>query len=428
MSQRVPQRARQRKWRVIACLLLCLPAVVRADAVAPATARNDLVVAFRAAFAQGDGTTATRLAREILALDEQSRGPNDPSLVPDLLNVASAEAELGNTEQAEVAISRATALLAAQPAPNPAHTFARDIVLAKSYLQAGRNADAERECRQALKSAEGSTAVSIAQRSEAYSLLLKTQVGQRNFPKGNAIARDMLRAEREAYGSESPARVPGLYEAARWYRQSSQLPSEREVLAEALVLLEKAYGPDDPRLAYPLWTTGVSYLVGQNSQDEALSSLKRANALPLGVGPGALVEHAQIVASLGDYSIVFGDPAASGEHYSAAWKLIALSPELGAAVANQIFSRPVPLNVSMSDTPFRAVDVKRPGRGEITLGFTITAQGLVEDLRILDQQMDSSLLAPAVQAFRRARYRPRIVDGQPLATPEQQFKLQFSVQ
>lgn len=37
------------------------------------------------------------------------------------------------------------------------------------------------------------------------------------------------------------------------------LVKERDVLAAAVALLEQAYGPNDPRLAYPLWTTGMSY-------------------------------------------------------------------------------------------------------------------------------------------------------------------------
>ena len=65
-------------------------------------------------------------------------------------------------------------------------------------------------------------------------------------------------------------------------------------------------------------------------------------------------------------------------------------------------------------------------RGAITFTFTVTEQGLVDGLRIKEQDLNrNSLPTPIVQAFREARYRPRVVDGKPVATADQESR--FSV-
>ena len=382
-------------WTVLTCLLLLAPPLAWPETAVPASPRNALVTTFKAAFAQGDWTTAARTAREIPALDEQSY------------------------------IAPATALLGAQP--DPVQGFSRDLLLAKTYLQSGRFADAQRQCAQALKAVDGNPAVSIQQKSQAYLLMLAVARGTNDFRLGNDVAGDLLKAEQQALGREAPARVAGLYDAASWYRSSSQLVKERELLAGAVALLEKAYGPNDPRLAYPLWTTGMSYLVAHSSPEKSLAALERAIALPSAATPGDVVERAQILASRGDHSVVFGHLAASGADYAAAWKMIALDPRLGTAVANEIFARPLPLYVNIPVEAFSGVKGgTHNSRGEITFAFTVTEQGLVDGLRIKDQELDSnSLPTPTVQAFREARYRPRVVDGKPLATADQEFR--FSV-
>jgi len=306
-------------WTVLTFLLLLAPPLAWPETAVPASPRNALVTTFKAAFAQGDWTTAARTAREILALDEQSY------------------------------IARATALLGAQP--DPVQGFSRDLLLAKTYLQSGRFADAQRQCAQALKAVDGNPAVSIQQKSQAYLLMLAVARGTNDFRLGNDVAGDLLKAEQQGLGREAPARVAGLYDADSWYRSSSQLVKERELLADAVALLEKSYGPNDPRLAYPLWTTGMSYLVAHSSPEKSLAALERGIALPSAATAGDVVERAQILASRGDHSVVFGRLAASGADYAAAWKMIALDPRLGTAVANEIFARPLQLYVNSPSRP-----------------------------------------------------------------------------
>ncbi len=411
----------------LTCLVLFVATAVLPESPAPVDSRNALVTTFRAAFAQGDWTTAARTAREILALDEQTRGPTDPALVPVLLNVASAESELGNTAEAQNYIARATVLLGLRP--DPVQGFSRDLVLAKTYLKLGRFVDAQRQCRQALKAVDGNPAVSTSQKSQAYLLLLEVARRTGDFRLGNDVAGDMLKAEQQALGKDATARVTGLYDAASWYRSSSQLVQERDVLADAVALLEKAYGPNDPRLAYPLWTTGMSYLVGHSSPEKSLAAIERAIALPPATTTGDVVERAQMLASRGDHSVVFGDPAASGPDYTAAWKMIALDPRLGAAVANETFARPLRLYVNVPVEAFSGVKGgTHNSRGEITFAFTVTEQGLIDGLRIKDQELDrNSLPTPLVQAFREARYRPRVVDGKPVATADQEYRFRVGI-
>jgi TonB family protein len=55
--------------------------------------------------------------------------------------------------------------------------------------------------------------------------------------------------------------------------------------------------------------------------------------------------------------------------------------------------------------------------GEVTLAFTITAQGTVTDIRVLDTSGYPEMDARAVECARDWEYRPAVKDGVPVATP-----------
>lgn len=284
---------------------------------------------------------------------------------------------------------------------------------------------------------EENPAVGLSQRAGAYAVLFDSALGLRDFTRGNLAASEMVKSERAVLGESSPARASGLYQSANWYRRTSQLSRERKLLSEAIAILEKAYGVNDSRLACPLRLLATSHLVGHDNAKKSRAFLDRALDLPAGQDPDAQLERAMILASLGDHEIVFGDPTASGAYYSRAWRLAADHPLLGTAVANRLFATPLPLYVKVPSEPFRGSIVRSEymvagdyfADGAITFEFIVTAEGLVDELHIHDKDIELGILpTPIVKAFQNARYRPRVLDGQPVPTPDQQFSMEFIVE
>ena len=65
--------------------------------------------------------------------------------------------------------------------------------------------------------------------------------------------------------------------------------------------------------------------------------------------------------------------------------------------------------------------------GWVTLEFTVTEQGTVRDPVVVDSS--SSIFENAAkEAVQRFRYRPRVIDGEPVAVPGVQFRITFELE
>jgi len=62
----------------------------------------------------------------------------------------------------------------------------------------------------------------------------------------------------------------------------------------------------------------------------------------------------------------------------------------------------------------------------VVFGFTVTAEGMLEDI-VLRQNLGpvGAVPDPLAKALRKARYRPRIRGGTPVATPGHGYEVRF---
>jgi periplasmic protein TonB len=74
--------------------------------------------------------------------------------------------------------------------------------------------------------------------------------------------------------------------------------------------------------------------------------------------------------------------------------------------------------------PRRAEDLGL--EGFVLLEFTVTREGLVRDPRILESS-NPIFDRAAVEAVLRFRYRPRVIDGEPLEVPGVRFRITFQI-
>jgi periplasmic protein TonB len=74
--------------------------------------------------------------------------------------------------------------------------------------------------------------------------------------------------------------------------------------------------------------------------------------------------------------------------------------------------------------PRRAEDLRL--EGFVLLEFTVTRDGLVRDPRILESS-NPIFDRPAIDAVLRFRYRPRVIDGEPLEVPGVRFRITFQM-
>lgn len=65
--------------------------------------------------------------------------------------------------------------------------------------------------------------------------------------------------------------------------------------------------------------------------------------------------------------------------------------------------------------------------GFVVLGFDIAADGSTANIRVLDANPKRTFDAAARDAVKRWKYKPRMVDGKPVAVSNQQIRLDFSL-
>ena len=117
---------------------------------------------------------------------------------------------------------------------------------------------------------------------------------------------------------------------------------------------------------------------------------------------------------------VVGDPAELVISEFIAPKADPVGPATGHADGDLL-----PIVAISPDYPERAR--ARGIEGYVTLEFTVNARGRVVDARVIDAQPASIFNASALRAIERFRYRPRVVDGKPLAVKGVKTRLRFSL-
>lgn len=314
------------------------------------------------------------------------------------------------------------------PGLAPAADFATGLVALTARAEAGDSDAVLVEGRRLLREHRDDSAVSADARREVYRLLLAAARDKGSLRTGNTVAADLLKQERRTHGRDSAGRVPGLYLVAEWNRWAGRGAREREVLTEAVRLLELNHGPRDARLAPALTALAAACINDRAKAEEAAAALARARSLDYPSSRESLLARSDALATQGDWEVVFGDPAASRGWYEAAWRTLADSTLAGPREANQRFAVPRPLSVRIPAEPFRSLKGGQEhfATGRVSFGFTVTPEGQVEALRIREVLAPvESLPDPVLKAFKDARYRPRVLGGRPQATVDHGYVLRL---
>ena len=259
-----------------------------------------------------------------------------------------------------------------------------------------------------------------------------------------------MRLAETAYGRYDPRLIPILERGATWLERSGRFITARQTYARALEIARKAGGDKDPRMITPL--RGISrmyrleYVYGVEpigppvpvNSPQASGSVYGATTAPVTApAPGMLNDageealklalavleaHPDIAAAqrgdtlvdLGDWYMVAAKPRDAMRTYKEAWSALSAPGAKGTATLDapaQIIYRP-PSSSRRSPT----VDPEEYTEGFVEVQFVVTPEGRVKDPSVATTDVAESVGKSVVTAIRRARYRPRFVDGAPVLT------------
>lgn len=381
---------------------------------------------FKAAYTDGNWETARDWAGQLIEAKELEYGADAPELIVSLINRAAVDLEVKDWESAQENTQRGLAILAEQPQDNQQQHMALLLTSAKAKLGLRDEKKARDTLYEALRLNKKHKPADKWTEADIYQLLV--EVAKREFAHrdGNQATKNSLKARTKFFGDNRVQMATYHEEAARWYRWSSQYGEERKQHKQAIELLEAHYGKENVRLATPLMGVAETYMIPHKSPKKIETALHRAQALNYPDSAEATFIQARVLTNLADYHIVFDDPDRGIALYDEAWHLMANHAEMGAAVANQYFSATHRLYFNTPDKPAST------GKGSdyftegfVLLGFGVSRSGRLEDIKVLESkpvQMREKLF---IDAARKARYRPRIVDGEPVVTPDESFRLTY---
>lgn len=366
-------------------------------------------------------------AERLKQIEEQFGSDASEAILP-VIELASATVATGDIEAFTPLLARANALLNRYPEHDPSLRLAVLVLESDSLARQGRLRDSNDLLYKAQDLARSTTTIGLEEQANVLDRLAANEGRRGLVMRASAFNRDALKLREKLYGKDSLAFGSALLNAANWYRYSGDYSRERDLEEAALVIYKKHLGQRDAQLAIPLIRMATSYTAQHAKWQEAERLLQEAIGLEYTASRDDALTRAEALASLADLRVVFGKPEDSTTLYVDAWRAIANHPQLGAPFANAYFGKVRRLFTASPDVIANI--------GVISLKLTVTPVGTVADVRLVKNEVSrldarglydpsSEAGSAAWQAMRRSRYRPRVVDGVPVATPDTPFSTEF---
>jgi tetratricopeptide (TPR) repeat protein len=436
------------------------PAAVPASQSAP-DERTQAQAEFRRLFDAGDYAAAVEQGRRVVELTGGHGARHDEELQVALMNLAHAQQRAGDYVAAEAGFQGVIELIEA----SGRMTSPR---LARAYAGLGVTYHAAR--RYDLATASLERAIALSRRAEGLFNEDQLPLLEKQADSLTEIGRveDALLAHRYALrivgrheGERSLAFARQLESVGRWYTRVRSFEAARATLRGAAGLAESIAGPESTALVGPL--TGIAdnarrwltdpIIRELGSADDPRSSMFHDPVMPAppGLSPStiaaeglkALERAAAIVdahpdaapalvagvhSQLGDWHTARQAPERARPSYLRAWQAAGAAPD-GDKLQQSLFGAPQLIRYVPPDNWDRYA--RRPPeeveRLDVELELTVTADGSIRVARAVADGGDERLTNQALRAAETARYRPRLVDGQPADTPGVRFVQPFYV-
>lgn len=226
------------------------------------------------------------------------------------------------------------------------------------------------------------------------------------------------------------ARMAWTYvDAGRWFRDGGRTEDAIALHARAVNVIEAGHGPNAPLLIGPLTDLAISGALRGSGPGlppllprlNPIPTLDRARRLALADDGASASDRAGVLERVGDAHWTLGRRREALTLYARA---TGLGPRSEKTSGFAVFDRPAFL---VFHPPTLVGNLAR-SQGYVLAEFDVDTQGRARDIEIVEgaPAYFSATLGPRlVAAIRVAKLRPRIVDGQPVATFGVRYRIEF---
>jgi tetratricopeptide (TPR) repeat protein len=366
----------------------------------------------------GDFTGALGPAQQIVQQTIQEVGETDPRLVADLNVLAEIQREIGQYALAQETYLRSIDILENQnnkfppELVEPYHGLGKNFLATESYAAAMTAFDQARHVSRRNLGLFNIEQIDILDDQTAALL------GLGDVPAAGELQRERIGLAIRAFGESSVEVVPYHYHLADYYASSRMKTRARDEYQRAADVLSAAAGEYATDLLDPL-SAIIALNMGDN--DTGVEAVRIRTILDNNDNIPAM-ERAAALTSLGDWHLVrLNNLEDALSYYRAAY---AAAPDEN---RDDIFSVPalldfVPPMIYISQRKARKL---RNGVGTISLEFTVNPDGTTSEARVVTVEPPDSVEADYLEGIAAARFRPRFVDGAPVATERTRMNHQF---
>lgn len=414
-------------------------AVPAPAAPSPADERIAAYLEFQRAFGARDYAAARPAAERVVVLTEQLHGTDSRELVNPLVNLGAVHYRLGEHPAAEVAFARAVRIVDGQIAGADRSLIAPLRGLGETYLATRQYAEAALALKRATDLSRNLDGLFNVDQLETLDSLIEAYIGLERLQDAEKESQYAFRVAESAYGRTDLRLLEPLDRLARWYEYVGRYTTARGLHARALQLsetqaspgsplgvdalrglartyyLEFIYGPEDPESAAadpmaPIAPTPEGRLNpdGERALKLALEALGRAQPPDVQARAGTLVE-------LGDWYLIGGALARAHDAYRQGW---AESQSAGGA-ALATLQQPRRLAYRPPSISIARASPTRPDEWEerfVEVRFTVGTDGRVSAVETAATNAPPAAERSVQFSVRRARYAPRLENGEPVET------------
>jgi tetratricopeptide (TPR) repeat protein len=237
------------------------------------------------------------------------------------------------------------------------------------------------------------------------------------------------------YELDTPELVPSLLRRAEWQHRAGFIFDERATYRRAIRIIEESDGKGSLSLVDPLIRLGRSYFYVDSSgaisfHDSSMSSgeiyFRRAARIATENPETNWQLVAQASLALGDYYMYNNNPQRGRQVYREAWNLLSETEE-GIAVRREQLEDVIPLKqsklplyVSASGNTSNEEGDSPLLQGSVSISYEVSDRGRATSLRLIEAQPPEfeRMINFVQREVRRRIYRPRLEDGEVVATPD----------
>lgn len=394
---------------------------------------------FRSAFDARDYALARAAAERVVTLTEERFGPESRELVNPLSNLGAVLFRLGDHAAAEVAFARAVRIVDGRMAGADRALIRPLQGLGETYLATGQHAESAAALKRAVDLMRNLDGLFTVDQLETLDSLIEAYVALDRLQDAEKESQYAFRVAESAWGRNDLRLLDPLDRLARWYEYVGRYTTARGLHARALQLvetragngsvlavaplrglartyyLEFIYGPEDPEAA----STDPLAPVAPRSEGRLNPDGERALRLALDTlgrqRPPDPAARAATLIELGDWYLIGGATARAHEAYRQGWnESAAAGPEARAPLAapRRLAYRPPSIAVSRA-SPSRPEEFEER---YVELRFTVGADGRVSAVETASTDAPPAAERAVAFAVRKARYAPRLENGEPVET------------